>query len=88
LALRRGIAAALVAVVLSAWTARGVENSVTWGRSASWTGPGPDGTWGTEDDPRPIPLRMLPFFLAGPGIFIAATALAAHRSSRLSACSE
>jgi hypothetical protein len=65
-----------------------VETAVTFGRSSTWTGPGTDGTWGTEDDPRPTPLRLLPFALAVPALFLGATALAAHRSRRLSACSE
>ena len=77
LTLKRGAAVALAALVLTAWTAPGVEASLTFGRSQSWAGPGPDATWGTEDDPRPLALRLVPLALAWPAAFAVAAAL--HR---------
>jgi hypothetical protein len=77
----RAVSVALVAVVLTGWRAQGVEASLTFGRSQSWTGPGPDATWGTEDDPRPLALRLIPLALAWPAAFaVTLTIRRAHKN--------
>lgn len=87
-ALTRAVPFALAAVLFVAWTTRGVEAALmNYGRDQPWAGTGPDGTWGTEDDTRSLPLRAVPFSLAIPAVYIGAAALASRRARRLSACS-
>jgi hypothetical protein len=84
------LVAAVAAVALTVVTAVGVESSVSYGRSTMWTVwavPGPDGVHGTEDDPRPVSLRLVPLPLLVPPVFIGLMAVVSRRSRRLSACS-
>jgi hypothetical protein len=76
-------AAILIAVAaLGWWTAVGVERSVTFGRAATHglETPGPDNIWGTSDDVREWPLRLLPLVLAWPALVAAASSLRPHRT--------
>ena len=73
--LSRAIPATLIAVALTAWTATGVEGAVSYGRSQAWAGPGPDGMRGTDDDPRPLLLRLTPLGLLWPAALAAARTL-------------
>jgi hypothetical protein len=70
---------AVVVVVLTLWMARGIENSVTFGRNVIPPNPGPDGVMGTADDPRPLwPLSLV---MLGPVGYAVVTAGAQHRRS-------
>jgi hypothetical protein len=70
LALLPTILAALAVAILTAWTAKGVEGSLFWGRHVFPPDPGPDGIWGTADDPRP--LRPLPLLMVWPMAYVLA----------------
>jgi hypothetical protein len=84
------LAVAVASVALTVVTAVGVESSVSYGRSTMWTtwaAPGPDGVHGSEDDPRPLSLRLVPAPLVVPPVFIGVMAVVSSRSRRLSPCS-
>jgi hypothetical protein len=72
----RPVAMAGAAVLLlTVWGAPRVEGAVSYGRNTWWAGPGPDGSRGTGDDPRPISLRLVPLGVAWPAAFAVALTL-------------
>ena len=62
-------------LLLAVWGAPRVEGAVSYGRNTPWAGPGPDGSRGTGDDPRPISLRLIPLGVAWPAAFAVALTL-------------
>lgn len=57
--------------MLTAWTAKGLESSVTFGRHLIPPDVGLDGVMGTVDDPRP--LRLLPLIMMWPVAYMLAS---------------
>lgn len=62
---------AVAVVILTAWTAKGLESSVVFGRGLIPADAGLDGVMGTADDPRP--LRLLPLVMLWPVGYMLAT---------------
>jgi hypothetical protein len=87
LTVTRALAAALVTLALTAWTTVGVEGAVSYGRSQPWAGPGLDGVRGTGDDPRPLPLRLIPLTLLLPAAYLGFAAVTSLRPRPVKACS-
>ena len=61
-----GWAAAIA--IITAWTEPALVASVVYSGNVVMPGPGPDGAYGTADDPRPY--RFLPFVVMWPAAFI------------------
>ena len=57
-----------------------VEGAVSYGRNQPWAGPGPDGMRGTDDDPRPLSLRLIPLTLLFPAVYLGFSAVTSPRS--------
>jgi hypothetical protein len=66
------IFAAIAIAILTAWTAKGLESPVVFGRGLFPPDAGLDGVMGTADDPRP--LRLLPLVMVWPVAYMLASA--------------
>jgi hypothetical protein len=63
---------AAAVIVLTVLVSPGLENSLVWGRGL-WGDAGPDRTFGTSDDPRPLwPVALV---MLWPTAYILATAM-------------